>query len=81
MAFTLEVALIIIGLWATVFVNDACKNIWWHGLSKFPGPRSAAMTSWYKTYYEVIRGVSWTEKLKELHMKYGRSIFDRNILS
>ncbi|KAF7874896.1 hypothetical protein EAF04_002070 [Stromatinia cepivora] len=80
MSFNLEelnwkiLAFMIIVLCATVFVDiiiQAVKNIWWDDLSKFPGPRLVAISPWYKTYLEVFCGVSWNEKLRELHKRYG----------
>jgi hypothetical protein len=46
-------------------------NIIYHPLASFPGPRGAALTSWYKTYQEVFLARSWVDVLHELHGKYG----------
>jgi hypothetical protein len=46
-------------------------NVIYHPLASFPGPRAAALTSWYKTYQEVFLGRSWVDVLQELHGKYG----------
>ena len=73
------VSLLIVGVishWLVENIFRGGKNIWWHSLSKFPGPRLAAMTTWYKTYYEAICGVSWNGKLEGLHKKYGTLTFD-----
>ncbi|KFY05415.1 hypothetical protein O988_00004 [Pseudogymnoascus sp. VKM F-3808] len=40
-------------------------------LSKFPGPKIAALTSWYELYYDLILGGKYTFKLIELHKQYG----------
>ncbi|PQE29408.1 Cytochrome P450 protein [Rutstroemia sp. NJR-2017a WRK4] len=47
------------------------QNLIWDPLPQFKGPRLARFTAWYKTYYEVFKGVSWTHHLEELHKQYG----------
>ncbi|KAJ5088068.1 hypothetical protein N7456_011684 [Penicillium angulare] len=40
-------------------------------LSKFPGPRLAASTRLYETYYQILKGGTFTWHIDELHKKYG----------
>ncbi|KAM3436075.1 hypothetical protein MY4824_004553 [Beauveria thailandica] len=42
-------------------------------LCKFPGPRLAAATQWYETYYEIFYhgGGMFTKHIKKLHDEYG----------
>jgi len=40
-------------------------------VASFPGPRLAALTSWYEGYYDVICDGQYTFKIKQLHRKYG----------
>lgn len=42
-------------------------------LRHFPGPRLAAATQWYETYYELFHkgGGSFTKEIKKLHAQYG----------
>lgn len=44
-----------------------------HPLSGVPGPRLAAITSWYETYYDLFKapGGQYWNKLDELHKSYG----------
>ncbi|KAH7112945.1 cytochrome P450 [Dendryphion nanum] len=42
-----------------------------HPLAKFPGPRLAAVTSWYEAYYEIILEGQYSNKIGKLHDKYG----------
>lgn len=42
-----------------------------HRLRVFPGPCLAAITSLYKTYYEVFKGGELLQHLIELHAIYG----------
>lgn len=43
-------------------------------LAKFPGPKLAAATQWYETYYEMFYngGGMFTKRIKEMHEQYGR---------
>ncbi|KAK0466636.1 cytochrome P450 [Armillaria novae-zelandiae] len=40
-------------------------------LKSFPGPRIAALTGWYQTYFEVFCDGLFVQKLEELHKIYG----------
>lgn len=40
-------------------------------ISKFPGPKIAAITWWYELYYDVIRKGSYVFEIEKLHDKYG----------
>ncbi|VDC03531.1 unnamed protein product [Peniophora sp. CBMAI 1063] len=42
-----------------------------HRLSRFPGPKLAALTDWYATYYEVVKDGGLVTKLASLHARYG----------
>lgn len=43
-------------------------------LAKFPGPKIAAITSWYEFYHDYFRRGSYVFKIKEMHDRYGESI-------
>lgn len=40
-------------------------------VSKFPGPRIAALTFWYEFYYDVVCGGQYTFQIRKLHDQYG----------
>lgn len=42
-----------------------------HPLRKFPGDKLAALTGWYREYYDLLRDGDWVEQLERLHHKYG----------
>jgi hypothetical protein len=46
-------------------------RIYFHPLSRFPGPKLTAATRWYEFYYQVVRGGRFFEKIEEMHEKYG----------
>lgn len=53
---------------ATVFITS---RLYLHPLSKFPGPKIAAVSRWYEFYYDVVLGGAFVGHLPELHKKYG----------
>ncbi len=40
-------------------------------LRHIPGPRLAALTSWYEFYYDAIQQGKFVWKIKDLHSQYG----------
>lgn len=45
-------------------------------ISKFPGPKITALTSWYEIYYDFYLGGKYTIKIRDLHDQYGTQIRD-----
>jgi hypothetical protein len=43
-----------------------------HPLSRFPGPRLAAMTRLYEIYFAVWGDGSFDREIRRLHREYGR---------
>ena len=41
-------------------------------IAKFPGPKLAALTRKYETYYEAYQNYEYLWKIKQLHSKYGK---------
>ena len=50
-------------------------------LARFPGPKIAALTSWYEFYYDCLRKGRFTWNVKDLHDRYGPSLFTAPIRS
>lgn len=46
-------------------------RLYFHPLTKFPGPKMAAATLWYEFYYDVNKRGSYIWKIRELHEEYG----------
>ena len=46
-------------------------RIWFHPLSKFPGPKLAAATSGYEFYFNIIKRGKFIWELDRLHQVYG----------
>ncbi|KAI4710113.1 hypothetical protein J4E89_005345 [Alternaria sp. Ai002NY15] len=55
-------------LWGT---SLAIYRLFFSPLSKFPGPKLAAVTGWVETYHDVFRGGQLIFKLGEWHERYG----------
>ncbi len=49
----------------------AVNRLYFSPLAKFPRPKLAALTFWYETYYDVLKGGCYVWKITELHEKYG----------
>lgn len=49
----------------------AVHRLYLHPLAKFPGPRIAAITSWYEGYYEIVKNGQYSRKISKLHDEYG----------
>ncbi len=64
----ISIAAIVLLFYALVRV---IYNLYFHPLSRFPGPRGAACTRWWLAYMELGRGVSLSTLRAELHQKYG----------
>ena len=43
-------------------------------LAKFPGPKLAALTRKYESYYEAYQNYEYLWKIKEMHKQYGEII-------
>lgn len=42
-----------------------------HPLSRFPGPRLAAMTIAYEGWYDLVKVGRYTREIKKMHERYG----------
>jgi hypothetical protein len=60
--------LVLFCLWAA---GVAIYRLFLHPLAKFPGPKLAALTTWYEGYYDVIKKGRFTFHLETLHKRYG----------
>ena len=56
-------------------VGRAVRNLYFHPLSKFPGPFFARSTSWWSTYQQVLARQSMHHICEKLHHKHGKNPF------
>lgn len=47
-------------------------RLFFHPLSKVPGPKLAAISRLYDFYYDCILGGKFVFKIEELHTQYGK---------
>lgn len=47
-------------------------------LAKFPGPKIAAMTSWYEFYYDWWYDGRYLFEIEKMHQEYGNQSFRGN---
>lgn len=48
------------------------KRLYFHPLSEYPGPRLGAVTTYYKTYFEVCKGGGLLQEINRLHAIHGK---------
>ncbi|RFU79994.1 cytochrome p450 3a17 [Trichoderma arundinaceum] len=56
----------LLAYWLCVSIN----RIWFHPLSKFPGPRLYSILSFPHLYYNYVKG-TWVRNMPQLHQEYG----------
>lgn len=70
-----------LGVLFAAWIVIVVKRLYFHPLSKIPGPKLAAATSWYECYYDCIRSGDYSHQFPRFHEKYGQSIGDECDLS
>lgn len=66
--FTLQLAYTIYVVVSRLFLSP---------LRNIPGPKLAAVTSWYEFYFDVIQQGRFVWKVKDLHLEYGLAVLPR----
>ena len=57
---------------SVIYVVLRCVyNLYFHPLRKIPGPKMAAMCSWYDFYFDIIKGGTYLWQIKKMHDEYG----------
>jgi hypothetical protein len=66
--FFLSLALCLV-LW---LLYTVIYNLFLSPLAKFPGPKLAAVTSWYEFYWDGVHKGQYYFRIEEMHKKYGQ---------
>ena len=65
---TVAAAAVTASVWLVVL---AAYRLFLGPLARFPGPKLAALTGWYETYYDCWRRGSYWVEVEQMHQKYG----------
>ncbi|KAL8913295.1 MAG: hypothetical protein Q9171_001859 [Xanthocarpia ochracea] len=57
--------------WFTIL---SMYRLFFHPLSECAGPNLAAMTGWYETVFDCLRGGMFSKRIDELHKQYGNVV-------
>lgn len=56
---------------AAYFLTLVFYRLWLHPLSRFPGPKLAAISRWYEGYWDLVHNGQYTFRIAEFHKQYG----------
>jgi hypothetical protein len=71
----LIIGTVVLWLAYTVF-----HRLWTSPLAGFPGPRLAALTTWYQFYFDIVKDGRLPWHLAHLHQIYGEYVEDSSLL-
>jgi hypothetical protein len=63
------------GLFATVVIYKLAYRLYFHPLAAIPGPRLAAATWLYETYFDLFLGGRFVFEIGRLHEIYGTASY------
>lgn len=64
--------ILLAGMALSGVIVTGVRRIWFSPLSKFPGPKLAALSLCYEFYFNFIKEGSFLWKIKDMHKKYGK---------
>lgn len=67
--------MLLLPLLAAYLALLALYLLYWSPIAHIPGPRLAALTGWYETFFDVFQGGQFTFQIKAWHQQYGKSEF------
>lgn len=57
-------------------IGNVIYRLYFHPLSKFPGPKLAALTTWYEGYYDIVHRGRYLWEMEKMHKAYGTHVRD-----
>ncbi|KAI0169619.1 cytochrome P450 [Hypoxylon sp. FL1284] len=57
--------------WSFYWLAVTVQRLWFHPLSKIPGPWYARASYWYEFYQDVVLGGNYVKDYPRMHKKYG----------
>jgi len=67
----LDVAALAAGAWLIYVLTICIRNVYFHPLASFPGPKLAASSRLWKAYIDCVSSTSFVATLEELHSRHG----------
>ena len=67
----LRAAGIVIGMSAFYVLILVIHRLFFSPIAGFPGPKLAAVTTWYELYYDVVKKGKYLFEIEKMHDKYG----------
>lgn len=68
-ATNLWIAVVLLtGLWTATTI---AYRLYFGPLASFPGPKLAALTGWYETYFDCFKRGSYWVEIERMHEQYG----------
>ncbi|KAF2834346.1 cytochrome P450 [Patellaria atrata CBS 101060] len=61
----------VVTIYALYLFGLGIYRVYFDALSHYPGPKLAALTTWYQAYYDLYYHGQWFKKLGQLHEQYG----------
>lgn len=77
----MDVLYVTLTAWFIYLVGGAIYRLCFHPLAKFPGPKLAALTGWYESYYDMYCRGLFVWEIQKMHEKYGKSSKENQLSS